>query len=199
VARRRLGSGQALYCQGDAFESLYAVRDGSFKSSMAMPNGREHITSFHLRGELLGLDGVATGTHASQATALVNSEVCFVPYAQLARQPAGNRQILQALQKEMTRSRALLMLLNGSRSEQRLASFLLSLSARQHAMGDSATTLELTMTRGEIASHLGLTLETVCRALAVFQRRHWIKAEYHRIHLLDTAGLASARAQTASA
>jgi CRP/FNR family transcriptional regulator len=193
LARRRIASGQTLYCQGDSLESVYAVRSGSFKSSLAVPNGREHIIGFHHRGELLGLDAVATGMHFSRVTALVDSEVCFVSYAQLAGLPAGNRQLMQALQREMARSRDLIALLRGTRAELRLASFLLSLSARQRAMGGSATTLELTMTRGEIASHLGLTLETVCRTLAVFQRRHWVRSEYHRLHLLDRESLVSAR------
>jgi len=68
--RRRIKVGHTLYREGDRFQFIYAVRSGTFKSSLMLADGREQISGFYMAGELMGLDGVANGEHASGATAL---------------------------------------------------------------------------------------------------------------------------------
>src|SRR6478609_264287 len=81
--RRRVAAGQALYREGDRFQYIYAVRSGTFKSSLTLADGREQVSGFHMAGELMGLDGVANGVHASSATALEDTEICAIPYSRL--------------------------------------------------------------------------------------------------------------------
>ena len=76
----KVKAGQALYREGDHFKFIYAVRSGTFKSSIKRPDGREQVSDFHMAGELMALDGVAHGQHASTATALEDTEVCAIPY-----------------------------------------------------------------------------------------------------------------------
>ena len=60
--RRRVAAGEALYREGDRFQFIYAVRSGTFKSSLnRSADGREQVSGFHMAGELMGLDGVANG------------------------------------------------------------------------------------------------------------------------------------------
>ena len=83
-ARRRVKEGEGLYHEGDRFQFIYAVRSGTFKSVLTLKDGREQVTGFHMAGELMGLDGLAQGSHASSATALEDAEICSIPYAQLS-------------------------------------------------------------------------------------------------------------------
>jgi CRP/FNR family transcriptional regulator len=64
-ARRRVKEGEALYHEGDRFQFIYAVRSGTFKSHLALRDGREQVTGFQMAGELLGLDGLASGNARS--------------------------------------------------------------------------------------------------------------------------------------
>ena len=82
-ATRLLKRGDALYRANDEFQSVYIVRAGSFKTVVMHRDGREQVTGFHLAGEVLGLDGVHSERHSSDAIAIEDSSVCIIPYALL--------------------------------------------------------------------------------------------------------------------
>jgi CRP-like cAMP-binding protein len=65
--RARLRKGEALYRAGDAFNALYAVRLGTFKTTVLAEDGREQIAGYHLQGDILGLDGLGTERHGCAA------------------------------------------------------------------------------------------------------------------------------------
>src|SRR5262245_26227363 len=94
-ARKRVKRGEALYQAGADFNALYAIRSGSFKTSLFDADGHEQVSGFFMGGELLGLEGLGAGTYNAAAVALEDSEVCVLPYAlieELAREvPALQR------------------------------------------------------------------------------------------------------------
>ena len=172
--KRRIVRGQALYRSGDAFEYLYAVRCGAFKSVSVSRHGDEKITGFHLAGELMGLDAISAGRYGVQAVALEDSEVCAIPFAALSKMalsvPALQQQIFRVLSSDISRDQGLMLLLGSMSAEQRLAAFLMGLARRYQRLGFAADRFVLRMTREEIGNYLGLTLETVSRLFSRFQR-----------------------------
>jgi CRP/FNR family transcriptional regulator len=82
-----------------------------------------------------------------------------------------------------------MLLLANLCADQRVAAFLLNISARQHARGYSRRELTLRMTREEIGSYLGMKLETVSRTLSHFQRGGLIDVKGKRVTLLDLDAL----------
>src|SRR5690349_12839996 len=80
---RSVKRGDTLYRAGDGFQSIYAIRVGSFKTVVMHRDGREHVTGFQIAGEALGLDGVCAGQHNCDAIALEDSVVCNIPFAKL--------------------------------------------------------------------------------------------------------------------
>ena len=132
-ARRKVKTGQTLYREGDRFQFLYAVRSGTFKSKLMLADGREQVNGFCMAGEIMGLDGVAYGTHASSAIALEDAEVCVIPYAHLTELAAGNaglhQVIARMMSREILREHSLMTLLGSMNAEERLAAFLLNLVA----------------------------------------------------------------------
>ena len=191
--RHRIRAGQTLYRQGDAFKFIYASRGGMFKSDMALDDGRGQVSGFHMAGEQVGLDGVATGRHGTTATALEDTEVCAIPYAGLAgkmAQGAGTLNLLGRLMSQQIVQEHLLMMLLGSMSaEERLAAFLLNLAARLKARGYSASEFHLRMTRADIGSHLGMTIETVSRTFSAFQKQGLLDVDKRHVRILDADGL----------
>ena len=128
--RRRVKVGQALYREGDRFQSLYAVRSGTFKSSLMLPDGREQVNAFFMAGEMMGLDGIAYGFHASSVTALEDAEVCVIPYALLTEMSAGKTDLQQLITRlmsqEILRENSIMMMLGSMAADERLAAFLLN-------------------------------------------------------------------------
>jgi CRP/FNR family transcriptional regulator, anaerobic regulatory protein len=188
--RRRVKRGDTLFHAGDDFEYLYAVRSGFFKSSVLLEDGRDQVTGFHMAGEVLGLDGIGTDSHTADVIALEDSEVCVIPYAHLEA-PGLQRQLQKVMSRELVRDQGVMMLLGTMKAEERLAAFLLNLSTRFTARGYSASEFHLRMTREEIGSYLGLSLETVSRLFSRFQEDGHILVQQKHIRIRDIAGLKS--------
>ncbi|HSW19273.1 MAG TPA: helix-turn-helix domain-containing protein [Ramlibacter sp.] len=194
--RRRVKAGEELYRGGDKFLFIYAVRSGTFKSSLMIADGREQVSGFHMAGELMGLDGLANSRHASASTALEDAEVCAIPYAhfaELAGASADMQMVMARLMsREIVREHSLMMLLGSMNAEERLAAFLINLSQRMKARGYSPSEFHLRMSRAEIGSYLGMKLETVSRTFSAFQQQRLLEVDKRHIRIVDLDGLARA-------
>lgn len=191
--RKKIRRGEHLYRAGESFRSLYALRTGFFKTIFLSESGREHVTGFHMTGELLGLDAISNDNHCCNAVALEDSEICEIPFhalEHLCREiPALQRQFHKIMSREISRDQTLIVLLSSMNADERLATFLLNLSQRFGARGYSPTQFHLRMTRGEIGSYLGLKLETVSRTLSKFQDDALISVQHKQLVLHDLARL----------
>ena len=192
-ARRKVKRGHHLYRAGDPFEAIYAIKMGFFKTDILLEDGRDQVTGFQMAGEILGMDGIGTETHACNAIALEDSEICVIPFAQLEHLSREIRALQhhfhKVMSREIVRDHGVMMLLGTMRAEERLAAFLLNLSQRFTARGYSPQEFHLRMTREEIGSYLGLKLETVSRAFSRFQDEGHISVHQKHIRILDSAGL----------
>ncbi len=193
VGRRKVRQGEPLYRERDPFQCLYAVQSGSFKSTLALATGCEQVSNFHMACELLGLDGVAEGCHASSATALEDSEISTLSYTHLSELCAMTADIqacvMRLISREIVRGNRQVLLLGSLNSAQRLAAFLLNQSQRLSARGYSAVEFHLKMTRGEIGSYLGMTLETVSRTFTELQQQRLLAVERRHIVITSLDGL----------
>ncbi len=193
ATRRAVKRGDALFHAGEAFRSLYAVRTGFFKTCVSSEDGREQVTGFQMAGELLGLDGISSDRHVCDAIALEDAQVCVIPYSQLEELSREftdlQHQFHKIMSREIVRDQGVMLLLGSMRAEERLAAFLLNLTQRLHARGFSASALVLRMTREEIASYLGLNLETVSRTFSKFQDDGLLEVKQRDIRILNDEGL----------
>jgi len=187
--RRPLKRGEYLYRAGGALQSLHAVRTGFLKSCVLHDDGREQVAGFHMMGELVGLDAIASGKHLCDAIALEDSETCEIPFSELEHLGQSVPTLLQhfhrIMSREIARDYGVMLLLGSMRAEERLATFLLNLSQRFAARGYSASCFNLRMTREEIGSYLGLKLETVSRAFSHFQSEGLIAVQSKSIEIKD--------------
>ena len=191
--KRRIAKGDSVYRSGDTLAFLYVVRRGAFKSVSVSRQGDVKVTGFHLPRDMLGLDAISAGRHGYDAVALEDSEVCAVLFAALERLSLG-RPVLQShlfrmISSDISRDQGLMLLLGCMSAEQRLAALLLSLSRRYQRLGFAADRFVLRMTREEIGSYLGLTVETVSRVLWRFQREGLIGVHQREIELKNPGRL----------
>lgn len=201
-ARLPLEAGDGLFHAGDAFQNLFVVRAGCIRTTHPSSDGDEQVIGFHLPGELLGLDAISDGRHHCDATALERTNVCAVPFAQLedvaSHVPGLQHQVLRIISRELVQDHQHLVALGRRTARARLALFLHSLSERLHAAGYSGEDFRLPMSRDDIASYLGLALETVSRLLGRLSEEGVIAVDRRQVRVLDAISLAEIGGDQAS-
>lgn len=190
-----LQKSQHLYREGDGFQSVYAVRSGTLKAYKTTDDGREQVTAFYFPGEILGMDGISNNTHASSARALETAAVCEIPFSSLeklsAMMPTLQRHFFQLMSREITEDQQLITLLSKNSADERVASLMLSISARNARRKLSATQFRLPMSRVDIGNYLGLTVETVSRVFSRMQKMDILSVDNKEIKILELEGLRS--------
>lgn len=198
LLRRRVARGQVVQRQGSNFSHVIVVHSGTVKTSVLSPDGREQVTGFHMAGDFIGLDGVAEGQHVSQAVALGDGHVCLLHFASLealahAHAPL-QRQMYRLMAAEMQNKRQW-QLLFASLAATRLAGVLVNLSQRLQDRGLPHLALDLPMTRKDIGSLVGLTLESVSRGLAKLAASHIVEVRSRQVRILNWPALERLRMQ----
>ena len=172
--RRVVHAGDVVCTAGERFEMLYVLTSGSFKMVNLAADGREHVVSLKFRGDWLGFDGIASGAYACDAVALDTGEVLAIRYADLIAAGASCPALLgvlhEAMSREIGRERDSLMSVCTLPANARVAEFLRDWADSLARSGMRCDQLILRLTRAEIGNCLGMTLETVSRALSKLAR-----------------------------
>ncbi len=192
-AHRTIKPGQRLIRGGQDFESLYLVNAGWFKSVHVDELGNEQTMGFATRGDLLGADGIGSGYYLNEVVALGVANVIVIPFASHADfsklMPGLETMLLQMISRQMVNEQMAAMAISTLTAPARLARFLLNQGERMEQLGCSGSSFELVMGRADIASYLGMTIETVSRALTRFGSQGMIKVSQRHIDILDFAAL----------
>ena len=172
--RRVVRAGDVVYHAGDAFGNLYVLNSGFFKLVTLSPDGREQVVGLKFRGDWLGLDGIAPGQYSCDAIAMDTGEVWVIRYdallAACARQPALLTVLHEAMSREIGCDRDSLMSVCTLPADARVADFLRYWAVSLARRGLRTDQVTLRMTRAEIGNYLGITLESVSRALSRLAR-----------------------------
>jgi len=190
LRRRVVRARQVLFHAGQPTGMLYLVHAGFFKTTVVSADGREKITGFRLRGDLLGMESIGLQAYECDAVALDTGEVWELPLDQLQQHfPECLPELAALLASEIRRDWRWMLDTSSLNAEQRVAAFLLDLGARLQALGFSGHDLRLRMTRADLGNFLSLQLETVTRALARLAAAGLIAVDGREIRLSDHAAL----------
>ena len=167
-------AGEELYQAGARFGNLYLLNSGFFKIVTLAPDGREQVVGLKFRGDWLGFDGIAGGNYSCNAVAMDTGEVWAINYEALLAACARERHLLNALHEAMSREigrdRDSLLSMCTLPADARVAEFLRHWADSLAGRGLRSDQIALRMTRAEIGNYLGMTLETVSRALSRLAR-----------------------------
>lgn len=192
---RRLKPGDQAYGIGQAFEALYVVNAGFLKNVMFDTEGNERVVSFPMKGDLLGSDGICADRHASEALALSDCDLIVIPFKQLLSLGHACQElehiIYRVVSRQIVQENASLATLGSLRSDARVARFLAIEADRHAALRFSSQSFRLRMTRREIGSYLGLTLETVSRSLSALDAAGIISVDQRDVQILKPHSLRS--------
>ncbi|MBU3077724.1 Crp/Fnr family transcriptional regulator [Sphingomonas sp. XMGL2] len=191
---RTYARGETIFAAGDESIACATLVSGAVKLSATGRDGVERIVALVHPAGLLGHLFSAEISH--DAVALTESRLCLFPRRDFERlmllAPALLQGVLERTVRELDRARALADLIGRRDARSRVAGLLLSFSQAAGSACHPAPTFELPLTRGEAASLLGLTIETVSRQLSALEsdgliRKHGLRG----IHILEPVALAS--------
>jgi CRP/FNR family transcriptional regulator len=189
----RIQKGNRLFEAGQSANKLYLVRTGSFKSILGSPDGRQQIIGFHFPGEILGLESFATRAYSNDAVALEDCESSAIDMSALeacARElPGLQHQIHCLIGNCLEAAQRTQFALGSMHAAERLAYFLLDLSDRFKARGLSGDALNLSMSREELGSFLGLKLETISRLMTHFDEMGLLQVHLRHVQIIDRVRL----------
>jgi CRP/FNR family transcriptional regulator len=179
--RRIVHAGDAVQVAGDSFTFLHIIKLGSVKAVTLAANGREQLAGVYLKGDWIGFDSIATGICPSDAYAMDTSEIWTLRYATLLQTIAGVPELLAglhiAMSGQLARDREWRFALGTLPADARVADFVRAWAKSLNERDLRTDQITLRLTRAEIGSYLGMTLETVSRSFSRLARVGLIRFE----------------------
>ncbi len=195
VRRCKHVAGQSIYHAGQPFHAIYLVHAGSYKICELADDGREQVSGFRMRGDLMGVDSIGLKAYASDVIAMEGSEAWELPYPAVLRAclhvPELHAHLTSAMAAEIRGDRSWMLMFGTLAAERRVAAFLLDVAARYARLGYSAKHFILRMSRIDMASFLALKHETVSRALSHLHDMSYIDVQRREVRVLDVNVLRS--------
>lgn len=190
VEEQALSRGEIIFSEGDPGTGFYVVASGRVKVFKLSAEGKEQILHILGPGEPFGEVPVFSGQHfPANAEAMEESRVFFFPRESfvglIRKNPSLALNMLAILSRRLRMFAALIEDLSLKEVPGRLAAYLLYLSEKNKGSKD----LELTITKGQLASLLGTIPETLSRILGKMSIQGLIESDGRRIKILDTEGL----------
>jgi CRP/FNR family nitrogen fixation transcriptional regulator len=183
--------GTEIYGEKEPAEYVYQIKIGAVRSYKLLSDGRRQIGAFHLAGDIFGLENGSE--HRFTAEAIVNTTVRLIKRRSLEMVAESDalvsRNLLSMTTSNLQHAEDHMLLLGRKTSLERVAAFLIEMDRRLTAAG----VMPLPMSRRDIADYLGLTLETVSRALSRLHQLGiigFIGSNQRQIILLDRRQLA---------
>jgi CRP/FNR family transcriptional regulator, nitrogen fixation regulation protein len=179
-----------IFGENEPADYLYKVVNGTVRTYKILSDGRRQVSGFYLPGDIFGLE--FTDEHTLSAEAISDAKVLVVKRSALNALAGRDRLVAQQLfaltgrELHRVQDRILLLIKN---ARERVASFLLEMAGR----ASENNTIELPMSRQDIADYLGLTIETVSRTLTALETASAIEVSAcsRRIVLRNRAALAA--------
>ena len=187
-------NGATLARAGEDRLHVYTLTGGALRLVRTLADGRRLVTGFVLPGDYVGLSG--SDTYRYDIEAIADSRVCRVGVAQMRdlrlRYTHLERKLLQRACQELDNAQDSALALARMQPPEKLADFILRLAERQARHQGNSNRVALPMGRGDIADHLGLTMETVSRTFTKLRQSNLIALPHlNVVEILDRAGLES--------
>jgi CRP/FNR family transcriptional regulator len=188
MTERTFNVHEHLFLEGEKQSHVYLVIEGVVGMYKLLVDGRRQISTFAYPGDIIGLD--TTGTHVNSGESLSQSLVRCIPVHAIEKlirtEPGFGQALLYLTASELAETREQMLSLGRKSAAEKLATFLLRISRRSMAMGQSGQIVSVPMKRSEIADFLGLTIETVSRTFTKLKVAHVIRLKANaQVEILD--------------
>lgn len=179
-------TGHHICYQGQASQKLYLLHQGLLKSYITKANGQEFVMGFYLPSDLFGWEGFDKPHHAISVCALTDSTVCVIKIEKIftltQENPILTNQLLCLISRRIHHDNIALL---RTTAQQRVATFLLQLTARYRELGYPHDRCQLLMSHQDIANYLRINPSTISRVFNELQKNKLIEIKKHFVYLCD--------------
>lgn len=192
AATLRFARDQEIAAQGAKAEYCFQILSGCVRTVRLLEDGRRQVGEFLFAGDVFGWETV--GLHDFSAEAVTPAVLRRVPLAAIVDRAESDgafaHELCRYSAEQVRRARGRLVSLCRKTAAERIASFLAEM--RDRLAVSPRETIELPMSRCDMADYLGLTIETVCRGLTELRRLGTISVDRARIVIRDDRALENA-------
>ena len=185
--------GQSIFYEGNHANGLFCIHSGKVKLSKLGEDGKEQIVRFAKAGDILGYRSLLSDEsyHAS-ATAMEDSSICRISKDKfnllLENDPKLSVNVIRLLSKDLRGAEQLLIDITQKSVKERIAEALILLK-ETFGLHEDGKSLDVMLTRAEIADMAGTTTETTIRTLAQLSSDDLIELNGKKIVIKDLSGL----------
>jgi len=178
-----------LFSEGERAEAFYNVSEGTVRLSKLLHDGRRQIVGFAIPGDFIGVaPDDCYGFSADAIETVVACRLMRQPFARFVEsQPLMLQRINDFARREIALAHDHMVSLGRRSAEEKIAAFLIGWRNRLHKIGREGKTVDLPMSRQDIADYLGLTIETVSRTLTKLERDGVIIIVPRGVRMMDVA------------
>jgi CRP-like cAMP-binding protein len=182
---------QILYTEGNGATHLYALRSGRVKLVRVDSSGRAHVAALLGPGDLFGIEAIFDSAYSTGAEALTDCELCLCSADQIKdlmeQVPRVSSDLARYLHQQLSLARDQQVVTSAPSAQAKLAGYLLQ--NLPEGADANATRVARDLTLRDLGGILGISAETVCRALADLRARGIVETGASGIRVLDAEAL----------
>lgn len=188
--------GQYIFHENGYPLGVYCINSGKVKIVRTGNDGKDQIVRMAKNGDILGYRSLLSDTkYNASAITLEDTNVCFISKSSFFNVLQSNRklslEIIKMLAFELGKAEQNITDLAQKPVKERLAEALLFLKEMYGLQADKAT-IDIALSREDIASLIGTATETTIRLLSTFKQRGLVAFVGKRIKILDMEQLIKA-------
>lgn len=188
--------GQEIFQEDTYPHGLYCINSGKIKVTQTGPDGREQIVHLAKDGDIMGYRAILGGDkYSCSAKAIEPSNICFIPKSVFLSMIEKNAslafKIIHLFSDELKTAERTITDLAQKSVKERLAQGILLLK-ESYGFEEDGCTINVSITREEIASIVGTARETATRLLTELSKEKSIELRGKKIKILDQQKLIQA-------
>jgi CRP/FNR family transcriptional regulator, polysaccharide utilization system transcription regulator len=181
--------GQTIFYEGNHSNGLYCIYNGKVKLTKLGEDGKEQVVRFGKTADILGYRALLSNEpYQATATAVEDCQICHLSRDKFMELIHDNPKLswntMQLLSKDLRSAEQHLINIAQKTVKERIAEALILLQSTFGFLDDNKT-LDIVLTRSEIADIAGTTTETTIRTLAELNKEGLIYLKGKAIKILN--------------
>lgn len=181
--------GQFVFTENGIPGGLFCVNSGKIKISTTGYGGKEQILRLAKAGDVIGYRAlISSERYASTATALEDTSICLVDKAyflsSMSNSPKLMFEVMKRMSKDLKEAESHIVSMSQKNVRERMAEALLFLKAT-YGFEDDDKTINVLLSREEIADYVGTSTESCIRLLSEFNHDKIISMKNKKISIIN--------------